>query len=135
MAIVDIGMTQEQVLAAIAPAPAGRYRLVFKGFIKDKDGSIKWPTKKGGEMYKAKFEVVSPDPALAGKGIIYNAVRGAFTFATLVKLLPIMTASGIDTEAAIGCEVEADLSIHTYTNPDTGKESEPSNQIDKLLAV
>ena len=48
MALVDIGMTQEQIMEATKPAPAGRYRLIFRGFLPNEEAAegqkIFWPT-------------------------------------------------------------------------------------------
>ena len=48
---------------------------------------------------------------------------GAFSFANLFKVLPIMSGTGIDEEAALGNKIEADSVVNTYTQQDgeTGK--------------
>ena len=140
MAIVDIGMTQDDVEAAGAPAPEDDYLLTFEGFLlneenrgdvnKPEDPFILWPTKKGGKMVKAKFIIESDDPKAAGKRLIYMGTIPNFSFINLCKALPIMSETGIDDEKAIGRQIKAHVIVTTYTDPETGKTSEPKNEID-----
>ena len=134
MAIFEVGMTQEQAQEAINPAPAGRYRLAYEGLMLDKETQDpRWTTKKGGKMVKGMFRIVSPDPVQHGKSLIYNGVIGSFSFATLTSVLPIMSGTGIDTEAGKGMEIEADLTEETYTKND-GTEGK-KNEIKKMYVV
>lgn len=136
MAIVDVGMTQEQVMASLEPLPAGPYTVVYKGLLKTEEGEVLWPTRKGGRMIKAMFGVVDPDPSKNGRGLIYPGTLGSFSFALLVKNLPIMVGGGIDDEAGIGTELRVDVSVRKGgVDANTGREYEPSNQIDKFHAV
>ena len=112
MAVYDINMTQEEIMASVEPANPGTYRLTFEGFLMNEDrGDIFFPTKAGGKMVKARFRTNSVDPSQHGKSILYNATIGAFTFANLCKALPIMERNGINSEVAIGMEIEAAVEI------------------------
>ncbi len=122
MAIFDIGMTQEQVMEASKPAPANRYKMVFKGFLPNEEAEegakIFWPTKSGAKQVKAMFTILSPDPVQNGKGIIYSCTIGSAFFSRLCGVLPLMSGTGIDEEAALGMEIEADVVVNTYTRRD-----------------
>ncbi len=132
--LYEVGMTQEQVMAMVKPAPADRYRLIFRGFLINEEApegqKLIWPTKKGGKMVKAKFAISSPDPAQNGKMLIYMGLIGSFSFANLCRVLPIMSGTGIDEDAAIGSEIEADVSVSSYTN--SYGESVEKNDITKM---
>jgi len=132
VAIFTIGMTQEQVIAALEPIIPDHYRIRFEGFLKGLDGSIFFSTQAGGKMVKARFSVVS-NGTEHGKSLVYLGVIGQFSFANLAKALPIMTGSGIDDEAAIGTECEADVTLEEYTDRD-GNEAK-GNKIKKLKGV
>ncbi len=132
MTIFDVGMTQEQVIAALEPVIPDHYRLRFEGFMKGLDGSIFFPTSTGGKQVKARFRVVSNNSE-NGKGLVYSCSIGTAFFAILAKALPIMTGSGIDDEAAIGQEVEADVTLEEYT--DKNGEEQKGNKIKKLKGV
>ncbi len=138
MAIIDLGISQEQVMAALKPAPANRYRLTFEGFLRNPEGQDEreryyFPTRAGGKMVKARFRVMDSNPAAHGKTIIYSATVGSFSFAILCKVLPVMTRMGLDTEKAIGRTIEADVTIREYdtNNGEKGK----ANEIVKMFAV
>jgi len=142
-------MTQEEIMASVEPASPGTYRLTFEGFLVNEDrGDIFFPTKAGGKMVKARFRTSSPDPSQHGKSILYNATIGAFTFANLCKALPIMERNGINSEVAIGMEIEAAVEIRyaaknldgSWTNIKSeneadGREISKGNNISKMKAA
>lgn len=131
--LINIGMTQEQLMDKVKPAPAEKYRLVLKGFMENPNANPSedvhiFTTKAGGKMIKAIFTIVgSPDPAQNGKPIIYMATLGAFSLVNLAKVLPIIVGTDIDTESAVGMEIFADVEIRKYTNPETGETVEGNN--------
>ena len=135
MALFEIGMTQEQVMEAINPAPKDRYRLGYEGLMLDKEngGDPRWTTKRGGKMVKALLRIISPDPIQHGKSIIYNGVIGSFSFANLTAVLPLMSGTGIDPEAGKGMEIEADVDVDTYTKND-GTEGKRNNIV-KMYSI
>lgn len=122
MAIVDIGMTMEEVLAAGEPISPGTKRFGLEKFlVNELDGSVFFTTKAGGKMVKALVRCIDPDPAQHGKSHIYQATIGAFTFANLCKALPgLMTNSGLDTEGMLGAEFMAEVSIQYSVKNDDG---------------
>jgi hypothetical protein len=135
MAIIeDIGMTQEEVLSVLEPAPAGEYEVTLTGFLKTEDGKFVHATKKGGRMVKAKLRIDSADPKANGKTVIHMGVLGTFGFAMLTKVFPIMSGTGITEEEAIGRSCKASVTVEKYTNPETG-DTNMSNKIGKLWAI
>jgi hypothetical protein len=134
MAIIDVGMTQDEVMEAVNPAPEGDYLLTFEGFLENPEGEVLFTTKKGGKMAKAKFTINSTDPKADGKRLIYNGVVGSFSFANLCKALPIMSGTGIDTEGAISRQIKGHVTIREYENPETGEKT-VSNDLSKMSAV
>lgn len=120
MAVYDVGMTMEEVMASgeLEAPPDGTYTWRYTGLLK-KDGDVRWPTQSGGKKVLAKLEVVSGEPTLTGKGIIYQGVIGSFSFSNLNKVVPgLMTTAGIDDEAGLGVEFEARLRATTYKKAD-----------------
>jgi len=135
MALIDIGMTQEDVMESIRPLPTGTYEMVYQGLLATKDGGYDWPTKAGGNMYKAKFVAISADPKQHGKAVIINAMKGTFSFANLCKVIPgLISGTSVDTEAGIGTRINCTVEMKKYTNPDTGVETE-TNDIKKMSAA
>lgn len=135
MAIIeDIGMTQDEVLSVLEPAPAGEYAVSFTGFLKTDAGSFVHATKKGGRMVKAKLRIESADPKANGKTLIHMGVLGTFGFAMLTKVFPIMSGTGITEEEAIGRSCKANVIVDKYTNPETG-DTNLSNKITKMWAI
>ncbi len=134
MAVYDIGMTMEQAIQAAEPVKPNHYRMRFDGFLKNSqgDGSIFFPTSTGGKQVKARLTVISNDSE-NGKGLVYSCSIGTVFFSMLAKALPIITGTGIDDEAAIGMEVEADVTLEPYV--DKNGEDQVSNKIKKLKAV
>lgn len=112
MAVFELNMTMEELMAPIEILPPADYTLLYEGLLKDDDGSIYFPTQKGGQSVKARFRVVSPDPLQNGKGVIYQGVLGQFSFANLQKVIPLMTPRGIDDEVGIGTQIMATIA-HT----------------------
>lgn len=105
MALIDVGITKEEIEASALPLKPGSYKMMYTGLLQDPQTSgVLWPTKAGGKMVKAKLQVVdNPDPAANGKMFIYNATIGSFTFSDLVVAIPaIMQGSSIDDEAGFG---------------------------------
>lgn len=120
MAIYDIGMTMEEVQASgeMEAPPDGDYRFRFEGLLK-KDGSPIFEAFGGGQTVLAKFMVVSAEPSLAGKGIIYKGKLGNYKFSNLAKVIPgLMTQQGLDDEAGIGTEVAFTVTHGTFTADD-----------------
>jgi hypothetical protein len=133
VALIDIGVSEDDIKAANAPVPAGEYDAMFKEFYADKEhgASIIWPTKKGGRMTKVVFELTSPDPAINRRTLFYNAVIGQFSFANLVKAYPmVMNGKSIDSEAPKG--IPCKLVITEGINPKNG---EANNNIDKIISL
>jgi hypothetical protein len=116
MAVIDIGMSMEEVMAGgeMEEPADGDYRFRFEGLLK-KDGNAIFATKKGGKKVLAKLLVVSPDPALASKGIIYTGVVGAFSLSNLARVIPgLMGPQGLDDEAGVGTEFMMTVGTRTY---------------------
>ena len=135
MSIVeDIGMTQDEVLSVLEPAPAGEYTLSFTGFLKTDEGKFVHATKKGGRMVKAKLRIESADPKANGKTVIHMGVLGTFGFAMLAKVFPVLSGTGITEEEALGRSCKASVIVDKYTNPETG-DTNLSNKIGKMWAA
>jgi hypothetical protein len=132
MPLYELGMTQDEIQEATRPAPEGDYLLTYEGLIMYKplteEEDVFHPTKAGGKMVKAKFVINSPDPKASGKRVIYTGVVGSFSFSYLCAAIPIMSGTGVDSEAGIGRQVKAHLTIRVYENPETGEVTE-SNEI------
>jgi len=130
---ISIGMTSEEVLSMLKPVPPGRYKVVFSGFLKDKDNNILVPTKDGeGTKVTARLKITGEsNPAVNNRSLLYNCTLGTIFFARLVNAFPlVMDGADIDDEAAIGSEAYADVSIRV--NPNTG---EDQNNIDNLVPI
>ena len=124
--LVDINMTQEEVMAVLEPPKASeKTKFVFEGLMlnseQPENKRFLFPTKKGGTQVKAKLRVIDPDPAENGKGLIYNGVIGQFSFANLCKVVKIMSGTGVDDEAAIGTEFYAKVTHGEYDRDDGTK--------------
>lgn len=117
MAVFELQMTMEDVMAPIEQIPPGDYTFIYEGLLKDDDGDIYFPTKAGGQSVKARFRTVSPDPKQNGKGVIYQGTIGQFSFANLCKVIPLMTPRGIDDEVGIGTSITATIG-HTKKTVD-----------------
>lgn len=102
MAVFELNMTMEEIMAPVELIPPNDYVMVYEGLLKDDDGGIYFPTRAGGQAVKARFRVESPDPVQNGRGVIYMGTLGQFSFANLQKVIPIMTPRGIDDEVGIG---------------------------------
>lgn len=125
MPIINVGLTQEEVLASKDPAPAGEYTLRLVEFLMDEknipqtEDAFVYLSKKGKPMLKVLFRIVSSDPLQDGKSIFFNAVmvkgREGFSFADLVAAFPnLMSGGTINTEAILGAECKADVEISEY---------------------
>jgi len=115
MAVYELGMTMEEVMAPVELLPPGMYTFAYEGLLKDDEGSIYFPTSKGGQSVKARFRVISPDPLQNGKGVIYMGIIGQFSFANLQKIIPLMTPRGIDDEVGIGTQIQATIAHQVVT--------------------
>ncbi|MBU2118786.1 MAG: hypothetical protein KJ954_14455, partial [Alphaproteobacteria bacterium] len=135
MALVEIGMTQETIEKVLEPMEPGEKTLVYMGLLTDaaNGDSPVFITSKGGKMVKAKFQCISSDPVENGKGLIYNGVIGSFSFAELVKRIPLMVGTSIDSEAGIGMEFRMTVSKETYLTKDG--ETKMKNEIKKFLSA
>jgi hypothetical protein len=109
VAVFELNMTMEELMAPIEQLPPGDYSFAYEGLLKDDQGGIYFPTQAGGQSVKARFRVVSPDPLQNGKGVIYQGTLGQFSFANLQKVIPLMTARGIDDEVGIGTMITASI--------------------------
>ena len=120
MALISINMTQEEVQKVLEPMDAGVKTLVYTGLLVDStnEDSPVFATSKGGKMVKAKFTCISSDPNENGKGVIYNGVIGSFSFAELTKRVPILVGRDIDTEAGVGLEFQAEVTLEEYLTKD-----------------
>lgn len=109
MALIDVGITKEEVEASALPVPPAHYKMMYTGLLVDQvTKDIIWSTEKGGKMLKAKFQIVEhPDPKINGKQFIYNAAIGEFSFTDLEMSIPgFMVGSQVDNEAGIGTTVD-----------------------------
>ena len=115
MAVYDLAMTMEEIMAPVELLSPGHYRMRYEGLLKDEEGSIFWPTRAGAQSVKARFRTISPDPVQNGRGVIYQGILGQFSFANLQKCIPLIQNGKIDDEAGVGTEIEVDITHRKVT--------------------
>jgi hypothetical protein len=122
MAIFDLPMTMEEIMAPVELPPSGHYVMIYEGLLKDDQGNPYFPTfDQKGQQVRARFRIVSPDPVQNGRGLIYKGTLGQFTFTNLQKVVPLMAGGQLDDEAGVGTQIEVDLVRKTFKD-DQGEE-------------
>ena len=110
MALIDLGITKDEALAAGAQVGPGEYDAEYVGLLVDQvTGDVVWTSDvSGGKMLKPTFKVVNhPDPLTNGKRLpIYNAVAGSFSLSDFMEAIPeFWGPDGPDRERGIGTVV------------------------------
>jgi hypothetical protein len=124
VAVYDVDMTMEEIMAPVEQLPPNHYVMTYEGMLKDEMGSIYFPTRSGGTSVKLRFRTVSPDPVQNGRGVIYQAVLGQFTLANVLKCLHIMPEGKFDDEADVNTQIEVDIGHREVVTKDAqGKPS------------
>jgi len=125
MAVVEVGMTQEQALAPLIAIPKAIYAAKFVRLLENdkvpEPQKYFFATQKSGTMLKPMFQL--EDEKYGGKTLIGMAVMGQFSYAELIVALPNLYVPGtskIDSEAAKGTRVLLDV-VQQVKLTETGK--------------